>query len=253
MADEILTERQGRTLVITINRPEARNAFNTAVSQGLADAMDELDGTPELSVAIVTGAGGNFCAGMDLKAFMAGEVPSIPGRGIGFTEQQPRKPVISAVEGYALAGGTEIVLATDMVVASKTAKFGIPEVKRGLVAAGGGLLRLPHRIPYQKALELALTGDSFTAEEAAGWGFVNVLTEPGEALAGALALAERITKNGPLAVAVTKEVIVKSAEWSEAEMWKKQQELIMPVFSSKDAMEGATAFAEKRAPNWTGS
>jgi enoyl-CoA hydratase len=253
VADEILTERQGRTLVITINRPEARNAFNTAVSQGLADAMDELDATAELSVAIVTGAGGNFCAGMDLKAFMAGEIPAIPGRGIGFTEQPPRKPVIAAVEGYALAGGTEIVLATDLVVASKTAKFGIPEVKRGLVAAGGGLLRLPHRIPYQKALELALTGDSFTAEEAATWGFVNVLTEPGEALAGALALAERITKNGPLAVAVTKEVIVKSAEWSEAEMWKKQQELILPVFSSKDAMEGATAFAEKRAPNWIGS
>ena len=253
MADEVLTERRGRTLVITINRPEARNAFNTAVSQGLADAMDELDATPELSVAIVTGAGGNFCAGMDLKAFMAGEVPSIPGRGIGFTERPPRKPVIAAVEGYALAGGTEIVLATDLVVASRTAKFGIPEVKRGLVAAGGGLLRLPHRIPYQKALELALTGDSFTAEEAAAWGFVNALTEPGEALTGALELAERITKNGPLAVAVTKEVIVKSAEWSEAEMWDKQQELILPVFASKDAMEGATAFAEKRSPNWTGS
>jgi enoyl-CoA hydratase len=253
VADEILTERQGRTLVITINRPEARNAFNLAVTKGLADAMDELDATPELSVAIVTGAGGNFCAGMDLKAFVAGENVSIPGRGIGFTEQPPRKPVIAAVEGYALAGGTEIVLATDLVVAAKNAKFGIPEVKRGLVAAGGGLLRLPHRIPYQKALELALTGDNFTAEEAADWGFVNVLTEPGEALAGALALAERITKNGPLAVAVTKEVIVKSAGWSEDEMWRKQSELIRPVFSSKDAIEGATAFAEKRAPNWTGS
>ncbi|MDT5238176.1 MAG: enoyl-CoA hydratase [Mycobacterium sp.] len=253
MADEILTERQGRTLVITINRPEARNAFNLAVTKGLADAMDELDATPELSVAIVTGAGGNFCAGMDLKAFVAGEVVSIPGRGIGFTEQPPRKPVIAAVEGYALAGGTEIVLATDLVVAARNAKFGIPEVKRGLVAAGGGLLRLPHRIPYQKALELALTGDNFTAEEAADWGFVNVLTEPGEALAGALALAERITKNGPLAVAVTKEIIVKSAGWSEDEMWRKQSELIRPVFSSKDAIEGATAFAEKRAPNWTGS
>ncbi|MDT5334964.1 MAG: enoyl-CoA hydratase [Mycobacterium sp.] len=253
VADEVLTERQGRTIVITINRPEARNAFNLAVAKGLADAMDELDDTPELSVAIVTGAGGNFCAGMDLKAFMAGEVPSIPGRGIGFTERPPRKPVIAAVEGYALAGGTEIVLATDLVVASKVAKFGIPEVKRGLVAAGGGLLRLPHRIPYQKALELALTGESFTAEQAAQWGFVNVLTEPGEALAGALALAERISANGPLAVAVTKEVIVKSAGWSEEEMWRKQQELIMPVFTSKDAMEGATAFAEKRAPNWTGS
>jgi enoyl-CoA hydratase len=253
VADEILTERQGRTLVITINRPEARNAFNLAVTKGLADAMDELDATPELSVAIVTGAGGNFCAGMDLKAFVAGEVVSIPGRGIGFTEQPPRKPVIAAVEGYALAGGTEIVLATDLVVAARNAKFGIPEVKRGLVAAGGGLLRLPHRIPYQKALELALTGDNFTAEEAADWGFVNVLSEPGEALAGALALAERITKNGPLAVAVTKEIIVKSAGWSEDEMWRKQSELIRPVFSSKDAIEGATAFAEKRAPNWTGS
>jgi enoyl-CoA hydratase len=253
VADEILTERQGRTLVITINRPDARNAFNLAVTTGLADAMDELDGTPELSVAIVTGAGGNFCAGMDLKAFVAGEVVSIPGRGIGFTEQPPRKPVIAAVEGYALAGGTEIVLATDLVVAARNAKFGIPEVKRGLVAAGGGLLRLPHRIPYQKALELALTGDNFTAEEAADWGFVNVLTEPGEALAGALALAERITKNGPLAVAVTKEIIVKSTGWSENEMWRKQSELIRPVFSSKDAIEGATAFAEKRAPNWTGS
>ena len=253
MADEVLTERQGRTLVITINRPEARNAFNLAVTKGLADAMDELDATPELSVAIVTGAGGNFCAGMDLKAFVSGEDPSIPGRGIGFTEQPPRKPVIAAVEGYALAGGTEIVLATDLVVAAKNAKFGIPEVKRGLVAAGGGLLRLPHRIPYQKALELALTGDNFTAEEAADWGFVNVLTEPGEALAGALALAERITKNGPMAVAVTKEIIVKSAGWSEDEMWRKQSELVRPVFSSKDAIEGATAFAEKRAPNWTGS
>jgi enoyl-CoA hydratase len=253
VADEVLTERRGRTLVITINRPEARNAFNTAVAQGLADAMDELDDTPELSVAIVTGAGGNFCAGMDLKAFVAGEVPTIPGRGIGFTERPPRKPVIAAVEGYALAGGTEIVLATDLVVAAKGAKFGIPEVKRGLVAAGGGLLRLPHRIPYQKALELALTGESFTAEQAAGWGFVNILTEPGEALAGALALAERISANGPLAVAATKEVIVKSAGWSEDEMWRKQGELIMPVFASKDAMEGATAFAEKRAPNWTGS
>ncbi|MCV7424815.1 crotonase/enoyl-CoA hydratase family protein [Mycobacterium yunnanensis] len=253
MADEVLTERRGRTLVITINRPEARNAFNLAVAQGLADAMDELDDTAELSVAIVTGAGGNFCAGMDLKAFMAGEVPSIRGRGIGFTERPPRKPVIAAVEGYALAGGTEIVLATDLVVAARDAKFGIPEVKRGLVAAGGGLLRLHHRIPYQKALELALTGDSFTAEQAAQWGFVNVVTETGGALDGALALAERISANGPLAVAVTKEIIVKSAGWSEDEMWRKQEELTTPVFSSKDAMEGATAFAEKRAPKWTGA
>ncbi|KUI22113.1 enoyl-CoA hydratase [Mycobacterium sp. IS-1496] len=246
-------ERRGRTLIITINRPEARNAVNFAVSQGLADAVDELDSDTSLSVAILTGAGGNFCSGMDLKAFAAGERVDIPGRGIGFTERPPRKPLISAVEGYALAGGTEVVLATDLVVASATAKFGIPEVKRGLVAAGGGLLRLPRRIPYQKALELALTGESFTAEQGAAWGLVNKVTEPGQALAGAVELAERITASGPLAVAVTKEILVRSAEWSESEMWSKQMELIIPVFSSNDAKEGAIAFAEKRAPNWSGT
>ncbi|OHV01002.1 crotonase/enoyl-CoA hydratase family protein [Mycobacterium talmoniae] len=253
MSEAILRERHGRILVVTLNRPEARNAVNLAVSQGLADAVDELDADPELSVAVLTGAGGNFCAGMDLKAFAAGEQVAIPGRGIGFTEQPPRKPVISAVEGYALAGGTEVVLATDLVVASTTAKFGIPEVKRGLVAAGGGLLRLPHRIPYQKALELALTGEHFTAEQGAAWGFVNAVTEPGQALAGAIELAERITANGPLAVAVTKDIMVKSASWAPAEMWQKQLEVIMPVFASNDAKEGAIAFAEKRAPNWTGT
>lgn len=253
MADEILTERRGRTLVITINRPEARNAFNLPVAQGLAAAMDELDDSADLSVAILTGAGGNFSAGMDLKAFAAGELPYVEGRGIGFTERPPRKPVIAAVEGYALAGGTEMVLATDLIVASREAKFGIPEVKRGLVAGGGGLLRLPQRIPYQKALELALTGENFTAEQGAEWGFVNKMTEPGGALAGALELAEKITANGPLAVAATKEIIVKSAEWSRSEMWQKQNEIMGPVFASKDAIEGATAFAEKRKPNWTGS
>jgi enoyl-CoA hydratase/carnithine racemase len=246
-------ERRGRVLVITINRPEARNAVNLAVSQGLADAIDELDANTDLSVAVITGAGGNFSAGMDLKAFAAGEVVGIEGRGIGFTHRPPRKPLISAVEGYALAGGTEIVLATDLVVASRTAKFGIPEVKRGLVAAGGGLMRLPRRIPYQKALEIALTGDSFTAEQAEAWGFVNVLTEPGEALAGAIKLAERITANGPLAIATTKEIVVKSAQWSEDEMWEKVLPFIRPILTSNDAREGAKAFAEKREPNWTGT
>ncbi|MGV0746723.1 crotonase/enoyl-CoA hydratase family protein [Mycolicibacter minnesotensis] len=253
MSEAVLRERRGRILVITINRPEARNAANKAVAEGLAAACDELDDTAELSVGVLTGAGGNFCAGMDLKAFAAGELAYVPGRGLGFTERPPRKPLISAVEGHAVAGGTELVLATDLVVAAKDAKFGIPEVKRGLVAAGGGLLRLPHRIPYQKALELALTGEGFTAEQGAQWGFVNVLTEPGEALDGAIALAERITANGPLAVAVTKEIMVKSAGWSQDEIWQKQGELIAPVFTSHDAKEGAIAFAEKRAPNWTGA
>ncbi len=253
MPEEVLRERRGRILVITINRPESRTAANKAVAEGLAAACDELDDTPELSVGVLTGAGGNFCAGMDLKAFATGELAYVPGRGLGFTERPPRKPLISAVEGFAVAGGTELVLATDLVVAAKGAKFGIPEVKRGLVAGGGGLLRLPQRIPYQKALELALTGTTFTAEQGEVWGFVNVLTEPGEALAGAIALAEQITANGPLAVAVTKDIMTKAADWSQEEMWHKQNELIAPVFSSRDAIEGATAFAEKRAPNWTGA
>ncbi|MGV9633184.1 crotonase/enoyl-CoA hydratase family protein [Nocardia rhamnosiphila] len=253
MSDEVLAERRGRTLVITINRPDARNAVNLAVSQGLAAAMDELDDSPELSLAVLTGSGGSFCAGMDLKAFAAGEYPYIVGRGMGFTERPPCKPIISAVEGFALAGGTELVLATDLVVASRSAQFGIPEVKRGLVAGGGALLRLQQRIPYQKALELALTGENFTAEQGAALGFVNVLAEPGEALTEALRLADRITANGPLAVAVTKEILVKSRYWSEDEMWQKQMELLAPVFASADAQEGAKAFTEKRTPEWTGT
>ncbi|MFE3290344.1 crotonase/enoyl-CoA hydratase family protein [Rhodococcus sp. NPDC059234] len=252
MSDEVLVERNGRILIITINRPEARNAINSAVSNGLAAAVDELDDDADLSLAVLTGAGGNFCAGMDLKAFVAGENVIAPGKGLGFTEAPPRKPIISAVEGFALAGGTELVLATDLVVASSEARFGIPEVKRGLAAGAGGLLRLPQRIPYQKALELALTGDSFTAEEAYRYGFVNRLTDPGKALDGALELAERITANGPLAVAATKEVIVRSAGWSADEAFTRQLELLGPVFVSEDAREGARAFAEKRAPVWKG-
>ena len=252
MSDVVLTERQGRALVITINRPEARNAINLAASEQLAAAVDELDSDTTLSVGIVTGAGGNFCAGMDLKAFSAGEYPYVPGRGLGFTEKPPAKPIIAAVEGFALAGGTELALATDLVVAAKPARFGVPEVKRGLVAGGGALLRLPRRIPYQKALELSLTGAEFTAEEAAAWGLVNEVTEPGQALERALALAGRITANGPIAVAVTKEIIVKAGEWSSEEMWQKQLELLAPVFATEDAKEGAKAFAEKRAPEWTG-
>lgn len=252
MTDEVLLERTGRIMVITINRPEARNAVNAAVSRGLAAAVDELDADDGLSLAVLTGAGGNFCAGMDLKAFVAGENVVVPGKGLGFTEAPPRKPIIAAVEGYALAGGTELVLATDLVVASREARFGIPEVKRGLVAAGGGLIRLPKRIPYQKALELALTGDTVTAEEAHSYGFVNRLVDPGSALDGALELAGRITANGPLAVAVTKEIMVRSGDWSDVEAFTKQLELIGPVFGSQDAIEGSRAFAEKRAPVWTG-
>lgn len=251
--EAVLTERRGRILIVTINRPEAKNACNAAVSHGLAAAMDTLDDDPGLSVGIVTGAGGSFCAGMDLKAFARGENVAVEGRGLGFTERPPVKPLIAAVEGYALAGGLELALATDLIVASRSSAFGIPEVKRGLVAAGGGVLRLPERIPYQIAMELALTGDNLPAERAHELGLVNVLAEPGHALEAAIELAERITANGPLAVAATKRVIVESRSWSPEDQWREQVKIIMPVFASKDAKEGAVAFAEKRPPNWTGS
>jgi enoyl-CoA hydratase len=251
--EAVLVEQRDRILVITINRPKAKNAVNLAVSQGLADAMDRLDGDAGLSVGVVTGAGGSFCAGMDLKAFARGERCDIDGRGLGFTERPPAKPLIAAVEGYALAGGTELALATDLIVASRESAFGIPEVKRGLVAGGGGLLRLPQRIPSAIAMELALTGENLSAERAHALGLVNVLAEPGGALDAALELAGRITANGPLAVAATKRIIVESRGWTPQNQFAEQMKILMPVFSSKDAIEGATAFAEKRPPQWTGS
>src|SRR5215468_2611200 len=205
MADEVLVEHADRIAVITINRPHARNAINHAVSAQLAEALDELDQRDDLTVGIITGAGGTFSAGMDLKAFLAGENVSIEGKGFaGFTQAPPRKPLIAAVEGYALAGGCEIALACDLVVAANDAKFGIPEVKRGLVAAAGGLLRLPRRIPYQIAMELALTGAFLDAPRAHGYGLVNRLTEHGAALVAARELAAAIAANGPLAVRATK-------------------------------------------------
>jgi enoyl-CoA hydratase len=251
--DPVLVEQRDRILVITINRPKAKNAVNKAVAEGLAAAVDRLDDDPGLSVGVLTGAGGTFCAGMDLKAFARGELPMVEGRGMGFTERPPAKPLIAAVEGYALAGGTELALATDLIVAARDSAFGIPEVKRGLVAGGGGLLRLPQRIPSAIAMELALTGEALPAERAHVLGLVNALAEPGHALDEAIALAERIASNGPLAVAATKRVIVESRGWSPEEFWAKQNEIIMPVFGSKDAQEGAIAFAEKRPPQWTGS
>ncbi len=197
MTEPVVVEVEDRILVITIDRPQARNAVDGAVSVGLAAAIRELDSNPDLSVAILTGAGDNFCAGMDLKAFVKGEQIALPGLGLGFTERPPVKPIISAVEGFALAGGTELVLATDLVVASTAAKFGIPEVTRGLVAGGGALLRLQHRIPYQKAMEFALTGRAFGAEEAHGYGFVNTLCDPGSALEVAKDLARRTPAMDP--------------------------------------------------------
>jgi enoyl-CoA hydratase/carnithine racemase len=253
VADEVLVERRGAVQVITINRPEAKNALNLAVAKGVAEAVDELDASDELWVGVLTGAGGTFSAGMDLKAFLRGESPSISGRGLcGITQAPPRKPLIGAVEGWALAGGFELLLACDLVVAARTARFGVPEVKRSLVAAGGAALQLPRRVPFAIALELLLTGEPFSAERAAEVGLVNRLTEEGGALEGAVELGTKIAGNGPLAVAATKQIARASADWTFEEGWAKQSEIIAPVFSSEDAREGATAFAEKRAPVWKG-
>jgi len=253
MSDPVLTEVRGNVLIVTLNRPEAKNAANKALAEGVAAAMDRLDSDKDLRVGIITGAGGTFCSGMDLKGFLAGETPQIPGKGFaGLTEAPPAKPLIAAVDGYALAGGFEIALACDLIVANKDSKFGIPEVKRGLAAAAGGLVRLPRQIPQRLAMELALTGEFVSAQRAYEMGLINRVVE-GVALEGALQLAETISANGPLAVAASKQVIREQQDWSQAEQWKNQYALTAKVFTSSDAREGAAAFAQKRAPNWTGS
>lgn len=245
--------QRGRVAVLTINRPEARNAVNAALASGVAAALDELDSDADLQVGVITGAGAGFCAGMDLKAFVRGESPHVEGRGFaGIVERPPRKPLIAAIEGFAVAGGFEVALSCDLLVAARGAKLGIPEVKRSLVAAGGALLRLPRRIPYHLAMELALTGEPILAERGAELGLINRLSEPGGAVDAALELADTIAANGPLALDASKRILVESAEWSEDEAWQRQGEIAGPVFVSEDAREGATAFSEKRAPVWKG-
>ncbi|WP_329302917.1 crotonase/enoyl-CoA hydratase family protein [Streptomyces sp. NBC_00659] len=253
MSDEVLVERRDGVQIITINRPQAKNALNLAVARAVADAVDELDASDDLRVGVLTGAGGTFSAGMDLKAFLRGESPAIEGRGLaGITVTPPKKPLIGAVEGWALAGGFELVLACDLVVAGDTARFGVPEVTRSLVAAVGGALLLPRRIPYAIAMEMLLTGDPITAQRGAEIGLVNRLVPEGKALEGALELAARVAAAGPLAVAATKRIARSSADWTLAEGWEEQERIIAPVFVSEDAREGATAFAEKRSPVWSG-
>ncbi|WGX97795.1 crotonase/enoyl-CoA hydratase family protein [Nocardioides sp. L-11A] len=250
---DLLVEERGRVLVLTMNRPDAKNAMSMAMAHQIADALTLLDERDDLSVAVITGAGGTFCAGMDLKGFARGERPVVEGRGFaGIVKQPPTKPVIAAVEGYALAGGFEIVLACDLVVASSAARFGLPEVKRGLTAAAGGLLRLQRRIPYHLAMELVLTGRMWPAPDAAAVHLVNRITEPGEALAAALELADEVAANAPLALAASKQVLVRSVDWPLAEMFERQEAFVNPVRESADAKEGALAFVEKRAPRWTG-
>ena len=251
-AAEVITEAKGGVLIVTINRPEAKNAMNKAAAEAISAAMDRLEAEDDLRVAILTGAGGTFCSGMDLKGFLRGESPSVPGRGFGGLSQwTPRKPVIAAVDGYALAGGMELALSCDLIVANINSKFGIPEAKRGLAAAAGGLIKLPRQIPPRIAMELALTGDFIDAKRAYELGFINRIVE-GPAIDGALELAARIAENGPLALIASKAIVRDSHEWTEAEMWDKQAAYIGPVFTSGDAREGAAAFAEKRKPNWQG-
>lgn len=250
----VLVRTEGHVQVVTINRPKVRNAINLEVAKALAEAMADFDARAELHVCVLTGSGGNFCSGMDLKAFAHdGVQPRIEGRGFaGLCEAPPTKPLIAAVEGYAVAGGFEIVLTCDLIVASRSASFGLPEVSRGLVASAGGLMRLAHRLPIGLALEMALTGEPITAVQAHGWGLVNRLVEPGEALAAALALAAVIDANAPLAVAVSKEIVRASRTWTDGEMFAKQEPLSQAIHKSSDAREGAAAFTEKRSAVWQG-
>ncbi|WP_269496953.1 crotonase/enoyl-CoA hydratase family protein [Castellaniella sp. S9] len=254
MSDVLELRVVDRIQIMSINRPEARNAINLEAAEAIAAAMDALDGNPDVDLGILTGSGGNFCAGMDLKAFArTGQRPYVGERGFaGLCERPPAKPLIAAIEGYALAGGCELALACDLIVASREARLGLPETKRGLVPGSGGMLRLPARIPYHVAMEAVLTGDMMGAERLHQLGLINRLAEPGAALDEALALGRTIAANGPLAVRAAKHVISQSRNWRQDEMFDLQRPRIAHIFASEDAREGATAFAEKRPPVWKG-
>lgn len=251
--DLVLTERQDGILTITINRPGQKNAINRETAVQLAAALDELDEDPALAVGVLTGAGGTFSAGMDLKAFATGQTPILPGRGFGgLTQAVVRKPLIAAVEGWALGGGFEMALACDLIVAAGTAKFGLTEVKRGLIAGEGGVIRLPQRLPYHVAMKVLLTGEPISAAEANRYGLLSELTVAGGALAGAQELARRVSVNAPLALARVKEVLRETQGLNDADAFKRQSESASDLLHSEDAHEGALAFAEKRAPVWRG-
>lgn len=254
MSDYVKTEIIDGIMIITVNRPEARNAINYETAHDMARAFDELDANPDVVIGILTGAANTFSSGMDLKAFaLNGQRPLVEGRGFaGLCERPPRKPMIAAVEGYALAGGCEMALACDLIVAADNSSFGLPEVKRGIVPGSGGMLRLPSRIPYHIAMEFILTGDMLPATRAAELGLVNRLVEPGKALDAAMELARAVAANGPLAVQTAKKIVTESRDWREADMFHLQRPRVAHIFTSADAKEGATAFAEKRLPVWQG-
>jgi enoyl-CoA hydratase len=249
----VLTDRRDGVLTITINRPKQKNAVNRDVAVAVAAALDELDADPTLSVGVLTGAGGTFSAGMDLKAFAGGQTPILPGRGFGgITRADVSKPLIAAVEGWALGGGFEMVLACDVIVAASDAKFGLPEVKRGLIAGEGGVIRLPRRIPYHVALSVLLTGDPITAADAKAYGLVSELTTSGKALQRAHELAVQIAGNAPLAMAKVKQVLRETQGLNDSDAFTRQGETAASLIDTEDAHEGALAFAEKRAPVWRG-
>lgn len=252
--ESVVLDVETGVAIVRINRPQARNAVDGAVTAGLAAALDSVEARADVAVAIITGAGEHFCAGMDLKAFLRGENVRAPGKGFaGIVQAVSDKPWIAAVEGYALAGGFEIALWCDLIVASQEAKFGLPEVKRGLVANAGGLVRLPRQLPQRIAAEMILTGDALPAPSLAAYGLVNQIVPAGQALTAAKALAARIAANGPLALAASKRVLRQSGDWRSEEMFAAQNAITAPVFTSADAKEGALAFAEKRPPVWTGA
>jgi enoyl-CoA hydratase len=249
VSDVLLTERRGRVLVMTLNRPDQRNALNSELSDALKDALEQLDDDAELTAGVLTANGKNFCAGMDLKEFAT----KGPPMAMGTIYSHPwQKPLIGGVHGPVLAGGLELALVCDLLVAAEGSTFGVPEVKRGLLAAGGALLRLPARLPYAVAMEMSLTGDPISAEEAKQYGLVSAVVPQAQVLDEAVALAERIAANAPLSIAASKQMIRNSAGRTEAEGWAEQGPLAGKIFASKDSIEGSVAFAEKRAPNWSG-
>ncbi|MEU6595198.1 crotonase/enoyl-CoA hydratase family protein [Streptomyces sp. NPDC046881] len=250
---EVRTETIGSALLITIDRPKARNAVDAAVAQGLSAALDKLETEPALRAGVLTGAGGTFSAGMDLKAALAGESPEIPGRGFGgLTQARTTKPLIAAVEGWAMGGGFELALGCDLIVAAADARFGLPEVSRGLIAAGGGVIRLPKRIPYHLAMEMLLTGEPVTGERVGRLGIANRVVPAGETVAAALELAERIAQNAPLALAAVKELVRAADGAPEEEAFAVQARQMARLAASADVTEGMTAFTERRSPVWQG-
>jgi enoyl-CoA hydratase len=246
----VLTDRHGDVLVITLNRPDAMNSFTGAVIEGLSNAFSQLDADQTLKVGVVTGAGKGFCTGLDLKEF---QDKGFPDGVFDLFERGARKPLVAAVESFALAGGLEVALLCDLIVASEGAKLGIPEVTVGLFAAAGGLLRLPGRIGALRAAELALIGEPITAEQGLAWGLVNRVVPRGDALEQALAIANRIARNAPLSTSASKRILRDGAGMQESEGWAFQVDIWERLLLSKDAKEGPKAFAEKRRPTWVGA